>query len=296
MDHLSPAARTVIDAPAAERLAFMRKPKWFGYASADAMIEKLESLLVYPDTHRTPGAQILGDSNSGKSAVAQEFLLRHPLDPNLDGDSVVMPVVYIEMPAGPDIGLFYEEILLTLGQPFRAKDSVASKKHQVISTLTSIGCRMLMIDEFQHVLGPKNDRRRILLDSIKHLSNLLRIPIVLLGTTEAHSAVSKDEQLINRLPAMWMPTWKMDDEYRRLLATFEVMMPLRERTRLQNRETASLILDLSEGRIGEIRDLLCLGVEEALRQGKEHLDAAFIRSLVWVAPSKRRLQRAPGQR
>lgn len=293
MDHLSPAAAAIIHLSAAERIAFMRKPKWFGYAAADAMLDRLQGLLDYPDTHRTPGAQILGDSNSGKSALALEFLARHPADENRDGDAIIVPVVFIEMPAGPDQGMLYEEILTRLGQPFSARDTVTMKKKQVLSLLQTIGCRMLMIDEFQHALGAKGERRRTLLDAIKHLSNLLRIPIVLLGTTEAHAAVSKDEQLINRLPALWMPPWRMDDEYRKLLATFEVIMPLRERTRLQNKEMAALILQLSEGRLGEIRDLLCLGVEEALKNGREHLDASFLRGLAWIEPSHRRTQRGP---
>lgn len=296
MDHLAPSAAAIINASPAERLAFMRKPKWFGYTAGDEILDQLESLLLYPETHRTPGLQILGDSNSGKSAVGLEFLARHPFDPNLDGDAIRVPVVYIEMPPGPDQSLLFEEILSKLNQPFRAKDSLAIKKKQVRAMLSTIGCRMLMIDEFQHVLGPRQDKRRILIDTIKHMSNDLKIPIVVMGTTEAHTAVSKDEQLINRMPAVWMPTWRMDDEYKRLLATFEVIIPLRERSRLQTREMAALVLELSEGRIGEIRDLLCLGVQEALKRGIEKLDASFIRSLAWVAPSKRRMQRPPLRR
>jgi len=293
VDHLAAETLAVIDASPAERLAFMRRAKWFGYAAADAILEDLESLLAYPISHRTPGMMLLGDSNSGKSALCLEFLSRHPADSRPDADAIHVPVVYIEMPPGPEQHLLYDTILTRLGQPFRAKDPLAIKLMQVRAVLAMIGCRMLIIDEFQHVLGPRHDKRRVLLDTIKHMSNDLHLPIVLAGTSEAHLAVSKDEQLINRLAATWMPTWTMNHEYRQLLATYEVMMPLRERSRLQSRDAAGIILALSEGRLGEIRDLLCLAVHEALRQGRESVDAEFLRTLRWVAPSKRRLQRAP---
>lgn len=291
MDHLAPEAHAVVEGTAAERLNFMRRPKWFGYPAVDVILERMESLLDYPTSHRTPGMMLLGDSNSGKSALCLEFLARHPVDPNLNGEAVKVPVLYIEMPPGPEQHLLFDAILTRLGQPFRARDPLQTKMKQVRALLATVGCRMLIIDEFQHVLGPRHDKRRILLDTIKHMSNDLHLPIVVAGTTETHLAVSKDEQLINRLTAVWMPVWTMDQEFRRLLATYEVLLPLRERSRLQTRDTAALILAVSEGRMGEIRDLLCLAVQEALRQGRESVDAEFLRSLPWVAPSKRRLHR-----
>ena len=293
MEHLAEEVRRIALGTPAERLAFARIPKWFGYAGADAILDRLEGLLEHPPTHRMPGLQILGDSNSGKTALGLEFLERHPLDPNLDGDAIRVPVVRIEVPPNPDESRLYDEILMALRQPFRAKDAVSEKSRQVRATLSSVGCRMLMLDEFQHVLGPRNDRRRIVIDVIKHLSNTLKIPIVVLGTLDAQVAVSKDEQLTNRLVPVWMPTWRMDLEYRQLLASFEVTLPLRERSHLQAREPAALILALSEGILGEIRDLLCMAVEHALRTGRERIDAELIRELPWIPASKRRLRRQP---
>lgn len=293
MDHLDEAMRRIAVGTAAERMAFMRKPKWFGYDRADLILGRLEELLLHPPTHRMPGLQILGDSNSGKTAIGLEFVDRHPWDPNLAGDAIRVPVIRIEMPPNPDESRLYDEILMALKQPFKAKDAVSEKSRQVRANLSVVGCRMLMLDEFQHVLGPRNDRRRVVIDVIKHLSNTLQIPIVTMGTLDAQVAVSKDEQLTNRLYPLWMPTWTMDREYRQLLASFEVTLPLREKSHLQERQTAALILELSEGLLGEIRDLLCMAVDHALRAGREHIDLELIRSLPWIAPSKRRSRRVP---
>lgn len=288
MDHLDPSMLHVMAGSPKERLAFMRAPKWFGYTAADAILDRLEGLLAYPATHRMPGLQILGDSNSGKTAIGLEFVERHPMNPNPDGDAIQVPVLRIEVPPNPDESRLYDEMFIALRQPFRARDPVSEKSRQIRALLQVVGCRMLMLDEFQHVLGPRNDRRRVVLDVIKHLGNTLRIPIIVLGTTEAQVAVSKDEQLANRLTPVWMPTWQMDGEYRRLLASFEVTMPLKQPSRLQQRDVAALILGLSEGLLGEIRDLLCLAVAQALESGQESVDMNLLRALAWVPPSQRR--------
>lgn len=293
LSHLVPEVHAVAAGADAERIRFMRRPKWFGYAAADTVLSRLEDLLNHPPSHRMPGLQILGESNSGKTAIGLEFLDRHPVDPNPDGDAIIVPVVRIEVPPNPDESRIYDEILIALKQPFRAKDALSEKSRQVRAILGAVGTRMLMLDEFQHVLGPRNDRRRVVMDVIKHLGNTLQIPIVVIGTADAQVAVSKDEQLANRLHPVWMPTWGMDMEYRRLLASFEVTMPLRERSRLQERQVAALILEFSEGLIGEVRDLLCAGVEHALRCGRERIDLDLLRELEWIPPSKRRERRKP---
>ena len=290
MDHLDASVRPFLDKTVKERIAFMRRPKWFSYAAADTILDRLDDLLEYPRSHRMPGLQILGDSNSGKTAIGLEFVERHPMDPNLDGDASVVPVLRIEVPPNPDESRLYDEMFIALRQPFRARDPVSENARQVRALLEGVGCRMLMLDEFQHVLGPRNDRRRVVMDAVKHLGNTLRTPIVVLGTTEAQVAVSKDEQLANRLSPVWMPTWQMDGEYRRLLASFEATLPLREHTHLQQRDMAALILGLSEGLLGEMRDLLCMAVSEALARNQEVISIELLRGLSWTPPSERRLR------
>lgn len=291
LEHLLPEVRSIVAAPVPERIRFMRRPKWFGYSAAEEIFQRLEGLLDHPPSHRMPGLQLLGESNSGKTAVGLEFVSRHPVDPNEAGDSIVVPVVRIEVPPNPDESRIYDEILIELRQPFRAKDALSEKSRQVRAILSAVGTRMLMLDEFQHVLGPRNDRRRVVMDVIKHLGNTLKIPIVVIGTADAQVAVSKDEQLANRLHPVWMPSWTMDREYRQLLASFEVTMPLREPSRLQDRQVAALILELSESLLGEIRDLLCAAVELALRTGRERVDFELLREVPWIRPSKRRERR-----
>lgn len=293
MDHLLPEVRAMLDQSAAERLKYMQKPKWFNYTAAESILHRLETLLEHPPTHRMPGILILGDSNSGKTSLGLEFMSRYPVDPNLDGDAVRVPVLRIEMPPNPDEARIYDEILLQLMQPFRSKDPISVKARQVRTALKIVGTRMLIFDEFQAVLSSRNDRRRLVLEVVKHLSNTLQIPIVAIGTSEAQVVVTKDEQLANRLHPIWMPTWRLDTEFRRLMAAFQATLPLREKSPLQDKRVAALVLELSEGLLGEMNLLLCKAVEIALLTGREQVDEALLRSLDYVPPSRRRQQRRP---
>ncbi|MGE4070198.1 MAG: TniB family NTP-binding protein [Lysobacterales bacterium] len=153
--------------------------------------------------------------------------------------------------------------------------------------------RMLIFDEFQAILSSRNDRRRLVLEVVKHLSNTLQIPIVAIGTAEALVVVSKDEQLANRLHPVWMPTWRLDIEFRRLMAAFQSVIPLKEKPPLQDRRIAALILELSEGLLGEMNLILAKAVELALRSGKELIDENLLLSLDYVPASKRREHRRP---
>lgn len=293
LDHLLPEIRAVIDEPASIRLRQMQRSKWFNYAAGEAILHRMETLLDHPPTHRMPGLLLLGDSNSGKTSLGLEFISRHPMDPNLEGDAAIVPVLRIEIPPNPDEARIYDEILAALLQPARSKDSVSAKAKQVKTVLATVSTRMLVFDEFQAVLSTRNDRRRLVLEVVKHLSNTLQIPIVAIGTAEAHVAISKDEQLANRLHPVWMPMWRLDSEFRRLMAAFQATLPLREKSPLQDRRVAALILELTEGLLGEMNLLLCKAVEEAMRSGIERVDEQLLRGLDYVPPSQRRQHRRP---
>ncbi|MGE4070197.1 MAG: TniB family NTP-binding protein [Lysobacterales bacterium] len=116
----------------------MQTAKWFNYSAAETILQRLQMLIEHPPTHRMPGLLILGDSNSGKTSLGLEFLSRHPVDPNLDGDAVRVPVLRMEVPPNPDESRIYDEILVRLLQPFRSKDPISVKARQVRTVLNRV--------------------------------------------------------------------------------------------------------------------------------------------------------------
>ena len=288
--HLQATARAVLDLPAAERVTHMRRPRWIGYTRAKQLLAKLDDLLTHPKTHRMPNLLIVGDTNAGKTMLANRFVQLHPADDNPDGDAAIVPVLAIQAPPGPDEGRFYNAILEALFAPYNPRERVAQKQVQVLRILKGVGLRMLIIDEVHNVLTGPVTKQRQFLNVLKYLGNDLQIPLVGLGTKEALRAVQADPQLANRFEPAALPRWQLNQELQMLLASFERALPLREPSRLADEQLARKLLVLSEGSLGELSSLLTAAAVYAVQSGAERIDEQVLAAIAWVPPSERRRQ------
>lgn len=245
--HLHKKTATYLDADTEERIWHIRSPHWIGYPQAEHILNKLEDLLVYPKIHRMPNLLIVGDTNNGKTMLAHRFLRKHPADQNLDGDSVLVPVLLVQAPPVPDEGRFYNTILDAIFAPYKSHDRIDKKQTQVIHLLKRMQTRMLIIDEIHHILAGSMNRQRAFLNVIKYLGNDLQIPIVGIGTKDAFRALQTDPQLSNRFEPAVLPRWNLDRNFLRLLVSFERMIPLKRPSELQTRELAVRLYNMSEG-------------------------------------------------
>lgn len=271
-----------------ERIEKIRSPRWIGYPQAERTLAKLEDLLSYPKSHRMPNLLVVGDTNNGKTMLVQKFCRRHPPDDNPEGEAAIVPVLYIQAPPTPDEGRFYNAILEKLFAPFRPSDTVGKKEFQTIKLLRYVGLKMLIIDEIHQILAGNLNKQRAFLNVIKTLGNKLEIPIVGVGTIEAFRALQTDEQLANRFEPAQLPRWKYGDNFRRLLLSFERMLPLANPSNLHGKIIANLIFGMSEGYIGEVSRILTDAAVAAVRNGQEKIDAKILNELDWCAPSERR--------
>lgn len=288
--HLLAKAASYLDRPDEERINYIRSPRWIGYDAANAILERLESLLTYPKTHRMPNLLVVGNTNNGKTMLVKRFCTRHPAEDNKEGKSIVVPVLFVQAPPVPDEGRFYNTILDLLFAPYKPSDRVDRKQFQAIKLMRDVGLRMLIIDEVQHILAGNLTRQRTFLNVIKFLGNELEIPIVAVGTKDAFRALQTDTQLANRFDHAKLPRWKNDDDFIRLLMTFEQMLPLRNPSMLDDQALADRIYSMSDGYIGEISRLLVEAAVAAVKTGKEVIDKRLLESIGWIAPSERRKQ------
>jgi len=287
-EHLSAAARGALDLPTAERIERIRRPRWIGYTRAMQLLDKLDDLLTHPKTHRMPNLLIVGDTNAGKTMLANRFVQLHGADTTLAGEAVIVPVLAIQAPPGPDEGRFYNAILEALSTPYNPRERVAQKQIQVLRILKRIGLRMLIIDEVHNVLTGSVTKQRQFLNVLKYLGNDLQIALVGLGTKEALRAIQADPQLANRFEPAALPPWQLDREFQMLLASFEQVLPLRKPSRLANEKIARKLLALSEGSLGELSVLLTSAAVYAVHSGAERINEKVLTAIDWVPPSERR--------
>jgi hypothetical protein len=294
-DHLSLAVRPALELRAEERIKRVRSPRWIGYPTAKRILDRLDDLLTYPRMHRMPGLLLVGETNNGKTMIINRFCQLHPAQDNTKGEEITLPVLIVQAPPTPSEGRLYDTIMEKVNCPFRHNDSPGRKQFQVITVLRHVGLRLLIIDEIHHVLAGSLLQQHNFLNTIKHLSNELQVPIVGVGTREAFNAIQTDPQLANRFEPIFLPRWTIGDRlkpesdpYLQLLASFECLLPLHRPSHLIRPTLALKILSLSEGLIGEVSAILTKAAVQAIASGTERIDLRLLEEIQFTPPAERK--------
>ncbi|MCC2606571.1 TniB family NTP-binding protein [Planctobacterium marinum] len=287
-EHLNEVAREALALSNTERKKYIRSARWIGYTRAKTVLNKMEDLLAYPKKHRMPNLLIVGDSNSGKTMIAERFISLNPSYEKETNDGIVIPALFVQSPPVPNESRLYSHILDKLFAPYRPSDSPDKKLFQVKKLMEACDVRMLIIDEFHSMLAGPLDKQRIYLSAIRSLGNALRIPIVALGTKDALRAIKTDPQLDNRFKASFLPRWEQNIEFKRLLLSFERMLPLRKASDLKSQTLSKQLYAMSEGLLGELAEILSEAAIDALNDGSECITLQGLKNLDWEPPSKRR--------
>ena len=290
MNHLHESILPLLSGSDSERIEKIRNDKWIGYPRAKKIMDKLEDLLSHPKTLRMPNLLLVGDTNNGKTLLVNRFYNIHrPRLSELD-EKLNAEVMYVQAPQKPDEKLFYNSLLNILYVPYLHNDRIEKKQTQVISIMKKIGVKMLIIDEIHHVLAGNIRAQRVFLNLIKYLANELQIVIVGVGIRDAFNVINSDPQLANRFEPAILPKWDNNEEYRRLLASFEYILPLKKPSNLVDDILATKILSLSEGTIGEIATIIRKSSIVAIQSGSECITKKIIDSLDYIPPSDRKRQ------
>lgn len=272
-----------------ERIKEILSNKWIGYSKANEILEKLEDLLRHPKIHRMPNILITGETNNGKTTIVEQFLKNHPNTNDPYDDTIQVPVVKIEMPPEANQDSIYISILRELFVPFQINAKKEEKASQVIGIMRRLQVRMLIIDEMNNLLDNTVLKQAQVLNTIKYLGNKLQIPIVAVGTKEAHRAILSDSQLSNRFKPYELKRWSLNIEYRKLLKSFEKLIGLKSTSHLDQRDIAIEIMNMSEGWIGEVSEIIKSAAIAAIKNKNEKITVELLRKLDWITPSRRRM-------
>jgi len=146
-----------------------------------------------------------------------------------------------------------------------------------------------------NLVAVPEDKWQRFLNALRYLANELRISIVCLGTEEMMRVIRSVSSVENRFPPVVLPQWHIDNEFRKLLASFEKIIPLKYPSDLQDSTTLTAkFLTRSEGTIGELKTLLAAAATEAMRSGTERLTEEIIDGCNYVPPSTRKQRLARG--
>jgi len=264
LNHLNSAARTQAQLDDKARIDLIKRDRWIDYPRATEAMNRLERLLGTPKRERMPCMVLHGHSNIGKTLVIRKFQREHP--DSFDQLSGVerRAIVAMQMPATPDQHRFYSALLFELGAPHSTSAGVSTLERLARDLLRRIAPRILIVDEVHHLLAGSYREQRASLNLLKYLANDLHLCIVLVGTADAPLALQSDAQMSSRFSPFELTRWQVNDEFRRFLAAFERVIPLRKASDLAQRAILEFVLAYSGGLTGEIARLLNESAEYAI--------------------------------
>lgn len=292
MKHLSENTRIFVEAATDEqRIKHVKEFRWIGYSDAIKILKKMEDLLDYPKSSRMPNLLLVGDSNNGKTVLLNQFHKRHQayVDEDEKGFSkVINPVLYIQAPPEPDEKRFYNIIFEKLYASYKTSEKIEQRQLRLIHLLKEMETKVLVIDEIHHVLAGTLAKQRLFLNVLKYLSNELQIPLICAGTRDAFNAIQTDTQLSNRFEPKVLPRWTNDKELKRLLISFENILPLKKESHLIENSITNKILAMSDGLIGEISKIIELSTIMAIETKVEKITPNVLNSIDYTSPDKRK--------
>lgn len=287
-EHLLPSPAAIALLSPEERLLKLYSEYWIGYSHAENALNQLENLLIHPKRLRMPNMLIISPTNNGKTMIVEKFRRQHLPYESENKEHEIIPVLKVQMPSDPTIQRFYSAVLFALGSPVTMYYSVVRYETVVLKLLKITQTKILIIDEIHNILAGSTCKQREFLNILRFLGNELQLSIVGVGIKDAYLAIRSDDQLENRFEPLILPLWKNDQEFIRLLASFQKILPLQKQSNLTDPDIRTFILTRSEGTIGEITSFLTKATCLAIQSGTEYIDKAMLEQTNYKSPTERR--------
>jgi hypothetical protein len=170
---------------------------------------------------------------------------------------------------------FYGQLLTAIGVPFVPRATVLELEIQALRNLRRMEVRLLMLDEVHNILAGSPKEQRILLNTLRYVSNELQISLVCLGISEAREAIGGDVQLARRFEELTLPRWHGDEEFQELVVCILRHLPLKLASQLSARALRQ-VLRATEGVTARVFRMFNDLAVAAIQAGTECINDASI--------------------
>ena len=269
--HLTPLAAELLREPPGRRSRAILEQRWVLYPRAKHALGALNRLVAHPRTTRMPSVAIYGDSGMGKTMLMERFCADHPARFDPEAGVERTPVLALQMAGKPGERRLYAQLLAALGlPPSNPRASVVDLEQSALRVLRAIGVQVLVIDEVHNILAGSHREQRVVLNTLRFLSNELRLSLVCFGVAEAREAIGGDVQLARRFDEISLRRWSADAEFEALVASILRNLPLREPSLLSARSLRRL-LQVADGLTARVFRALNELAVEAIASGREQI-------------------------
>lgn len=286
--HLTEKTRAYLATPGENRILNNWESIWIGHSDAKMVHARLDLMLRTPPSDRPKNLLVFGESNVGKSTILKRWakavndkaaVAAETADPETMGDWAVLPVVRVQTPPKGDEGRLYDNILRAMGYPLPISYSPSAKCQTVLKLLANNQTKIVMLDEFHNALSGRFDQRLHFNVVIKNLTNEAGIPLVVAGVETVELVFRKEDQLHRRFSRIELKAWRDNEDWRKLLRSFERLIPLKHPSVLADPVMATTLYEVSSGRIGDLSDVLKEAAIRAILSGEERITPAMIQAV-----------------
>ncbi|MWD29927.1 AAA family ATPase [Aquicoccus sp. SCR17] len=268
--HLTAGAAELLAEPTAARIRAMRSRRWVLYPRAKQALTRLDALLEHPRGTRMPSIAIYGDSGMGKTMIMKRFRDQHPPSFDKSTGALTTPVLAMEMVSRPGERRFYGELLNLLGAPQSPRADITQMEQAALRIMEAIGVQVLVIDEVHNILAGTYREQRIVLNTLRFLSNRLQISLVCFGVNDAREAIGGDVQLARRFEQFTLSRWAANEEFETLVASILRNTPL-HRPSVLTPKSLRRILQITDGITANIFHMINSLAIEAVEDGSERI-------------------------
>jgi Bacterial TniB protein len=139
-----------------------------------------------------------------------------------------------------------------------------------VRLLGDLDVQVLVLDKIHNVLAASWREQRVVFNTLRYLSNELKLSLVCFGIKEARQAINSDVQLARRFDTLSLPRWTASKEFEQLVLAIVRNLPLREPSVLTVRGLRR-ILETSDGVSARIFRMLNEVAIEAMETGTERI-------------------------
>jgi hypothetical protein len=268
--HVTDEAAALLHAGDEARIRYILSKPWVHYPKAKQIVDLVHGLLRYPRTTRMPSIAVYGDSGMGKSMVVGRFKQDDAFLPEADSRMIQRKFLVVELSGGPGERRLYAQILTALGAPHNPRSTIVGLEQTTLRLLHAVGVQVLLIDEIHNIIAGSWREQRVILNTLRFLSNEAKLSLVCFGITEAREAINGDVQLARRLDVLTLPRWKANDDFQQLVLAIIRYFPLRQPSVL-TAGGLKRVLRVTGGVTSKIFRLLNEVAIEAIETGTEQL-------------------------
>lgn len=252
------------------RIEYIQKHRfWIDCPQSMRVIEIAIAISECSPTLTAPAMMVCGDPGSGKSAIVHQLMKIN--------ESRGSPFTFISVVENPN-GLSFKQVILeSFGISAKLAESRGPLSQDVANYIHSRGIRVLVIDEFHGILSGGKNQQLSNLSLLRGLSAApFNLSVIAFGIPSAKNALDFDAQLSRRYHLEVLKPWKLDEDFRNFLATYEDVLHLKKPSALYQEDLVKLIFYHSNGVMANVVRILDGAALLAIATGEECIGKALI--------------------